>query len=333
MSPHSADASSTSPSGSPPGSASAPELALSVPELYATGQREIRVIFSDVDGTLLDPEQRLRPRTRLAVAAAAEAGVPLVVATGKGPRGPWVDRVLTKLPLTLPRIHTQGLVVVAAGPDGAVLRSRWLERATAAVAARTAVSLGADPVLYLPEGCAMRAHTALADELLVFFGEKSAGAIPDMLDRLDAGSLRVNKVVAMCDPPTTERVRVGIRAALEAQDLPFEITCAVPGMLEILPVGCSKGEAVEWLLREKLHIAPEHAMALGDGENDVEMLRHVGLGVAMGNAVEQAVQAADARTASNDEDGVALAIAKYVLAPRGIPAPWDVPGCELGETY
>ena len=52
----------------------------------------------------------------------------------------------------------------------------------------------------------------------------------------------------------------------------------------------------------------------------VEMLRLVGLGVAMGNAVEAARAAADAHTAPNDEDGVARAIEKYVLAPRGLMA-------------
>lgn len=310
--------------------ASAPS---SVAEEYASGAREVRVIFTDVDGTLLDPEQRLKPRVRLAVAAAAAAGVPLVVATGKGPHGPWVDRVVPHLRLTLPRIHTQGLVVVEAPLDGAVIRSRWLDARTASVAARAAVALGADPVLYLPEGCAMRQHSNLSDRLLEFFGEKCTGAVPDMLERLDAKELRANKVVAMCRSETTEEVRRGIVDVLTAQDLPFEITCAVPGMLEILPVGCSKGEAVAWLLRERLNVAPEHAMALGDGENDVEMLRHVGLGVAMGNAVQQAVDAADATTATNADDGVAEAIAKYVLVPRGIPAPWDVPGCDLGETY
>lgn len=69
---------------------------------------------------------------------------------------------------------------------------------------------------------------------------------------------------------------------------------------------------------ERLGVRPEACMAMGDGENDVEMLGLVGLGVAMGNAVPQARQAADAVTGKNSEDGVAAAIEKYVLSPRGL---------------
>ena len=54
-------------------------------------------------------------------------------------------------------------------------------------------------------------------------------------------------------------------------------------------------------------------MAVGDQDNDVEMLRFAGLGVAMGNAARVALDAADEVTASNDEDGVAIAVERYAL--------------------
>jgi len=57
-------------------------------------------------------------------------------------------------------------------------------------------------------------------------------------------------------------------------------------------------------------------MALGDAENDIEMLKLVGWGVAMGNAGEKVKAVADAVVRSNEEDGVAEAIEKFVLAPR-----------------
>lgn len=72
-----------------------------------------------------------------------------------------------------------------------------------------------------------------------------------------------------------------------------------------------------WLL-DHLSIAPETVMALGDGENDVEMLQLVGFGIAMGNAGPAAKFAAKFVTGGNDEDGVAQAIERFVLQPRGI---------------
>lgn len=85
----------------------------------------------------------------------------------------------------------------------------------------------------------------------------------------------------------------------------------------MLPLGASKGAGVAWLL-QRLGVDPAACMALGDGENDVEMLRLCGLGVAMGNAGPPALAAADAITAANDADGVAAAIHRYVLSPRGL---------------
>lgn len=62
----------------------------------------------------------------------------------------------------------------------------------------------------------------------------------------------------------------------------------------------------------------EYSSLQGDGENDVQMLQLVGLGVAVANAGALALQVADAYTASNAEDGVAQAVERFVLGPRGL---------------
>lgn len=95
------------------------------------------------------------------------------------------------------------------------------------------------------------------------------------------------------------------------------ITTAIPGMLELLPEGASKGAGVQWLLN-RLGVEPGRCMAMGDGENDVEMLKLCGLGVVVGNAGAAARAVADVVVSSNDDDGVAQAIERYVLEPRGL---------------
>lgn len=67
------------------------------------------------------------------------------------------------------------------------------------------------------------------------------------------------------------------------------------------------------MLGKILGIEREEIMAFGDGRNDTAMLQEAGLGIAMSNAVEEAKAAADEVTLSNDEEGVAAAIEKYVL--------------------
>lgn len=73
--------------------------------------------------------------------------------------------------------------------------------------------------------------------------------------------------------------------------------------LDVLPPGGSKAEGIKSML-QSLEVPEKDAVAFGDGLNDIEMLEYVGCGVAMGNGVEEAKQAADFVTASVEEDGI-----------------------------
>ena len=85
-----------------------------------------------------------------------------------------------------------------------------------------------------------------------------------------------------------------------------------PYFLEIQLKGVNKAEAV-LNLGETIGVPKEGIMAFGDGFNDISMIRCAGAGVAMGNANEMAKEAADIIAPSNDEDGVAWVINKFVL--------------------
>ena len=85
-----------------------------------------------------------------------------------------------------------------------------------------------------------------------------------------------------------------------------------PYVYEVLPKGNNKGTGLKALV-ERLGIKQEEVMAIGDGNNDVEMLEYANYGVAMGNASELARNAAKYTTDTNENDGVAKAIRKYAL--------------------
>lgn len=92
----------------------------------------------------------------------------------------------------------------------------------------------------------------------------------------------------------------------------YEITSSVPEYLEIVKKGITKSEAIKFIM--KLYdIKQEEVMAIGDGENDIEMLSFAGLGIAMENAKDDVKKFADDVTTSNNDDGVANAIEKYIL--------------------
>ena len=83
--------------------------------------------------------------------------------------------------------------------------------------------------------------------------------------------------------------------------------------LEFLKPGINKSTGLS-VLSENLNIPKEEIIAVGDADNDIAMIKFAGLGVAMGNAFPQVKEAADYITATNDEDGVAKVIEKFVLA-------------------
>ncbi len=87
---------------------------------------------------------------------------------------------------------------------------------------------------------------------------------------------------------------------------------SAPYYLEILSKRVDKGTGVK-MLADYLGIAQENVMALGDQGNDIAMVNYAGVGVAMGNAIPELKEIAQFVTGTNSEDGVAMAIEKYVL--------------------
>jgi Cof subfamily protein (haloacid dehalogenase superfamily) len=85
-----------------------------------------------------------------------------------------------------------------------------------------------------------------------------------------------------------------------------------PFFLEIMPNQLNKAKSIDMLLN-RLGISREELIACGDGFNDVHMVEYAGLGVAMDNACEPVKQVADFITKSNDEDGVAYVVEKFML--------------------
>lgn len=84
-----------------------------------------------------------------------------------------------------------------------------------------------------------------------------------------------------------------------------------PRYIELLPKGCSKASGIEKLL-EELQLPREQSIAFGDSMNDYEMLQYVGVGVAMGNAVDRVKEIADRVTAPYDQGGIAQVLREYL---------------------
>ena len=294
----------------------------------AASRPPVRCIVTDVDGTLLDSRHRLPATARAALLAAEAAGVPLVLATGKA-RGPWTRDIFPQLGTPMPGCYLQGLITYDAA--GAVLDEVEMDHDLARRAIAFAVDKGVTLIAYCGERI-LCAQTDRHTDRLIEYNEPTPEAVGDLADVV--GRVAIQKVLFMASEERVQEIRPDAAAVLgDGRDT--TLVTALPGMLEALPPGCSKGKGVAKLMAS-LGIASENVLALGDGENDVEMLEWAGTSVAMasaatgsrgnltgltparesqGNAGPQALAAADWRVGTNDEGGWASAIETLVLEP------------------
>lgn len=92
----------------------------------------------------------------------------------------------------------------------------------------------------------------------------------------------------------------------------LEITNSLPTNIEVNPIGVNKANGLETVCKE-MGLTMDEVMAVGDSLNDLKMIEQAGLGIAMGNAQEKVKQVADFITDTNDNDGVAQAIKRFIL--------------------
>ncbi len=270
--------------------------------------KEIKLVAIDLDGTLLNSRHELSDRNRSALESAQQRGIAVVFATGKTRHA--AASLIKTLGINSPGIYMQGLITYNA--DGSVRTRIVMERESVSRVITLGEDFGFSALAYSDN----RAFALRIDEFttqLTEFGEPQAETITDWRELLD--SFAINKVVLYGEENGVAPLRRALEARLASA---VHVTRAnIDGMIEVLPANTSKGQAVKTLLDE-LGIDPSNALALGDGENDIEMLQAVGIGAAMGNATQKLKDIADVIVPSNEEDGVAFALEEFALAGKAV---------------
>ncbi len=267
----------------------------------------IELIAIDIDGTLLDSHHQITPAVRAAVTAARDRGVHVVLATGRPFVG--VRRFLDELGL---RSHghyciTNNGALVQDALDGEPIAETVLSFDDYLYCERLSRELGVH-FHALDYQCL---YTANRDISAYTVYESNLSGIPLKFRRVDEmDPAMVFPKVMMIDEPELLDAAIA-RIPAEARER-YTIMKSAPYFLEILDKRVDKGEGVR-RLAEHLGLGAQQVMALGDQQNDLAMISYAGLGVAMGNALDEVKAAADHVTASNREDGVARAIERFVL--------------------
>jgi hydroxymethylpyrimidine pyrophosphatase-like HAD family hydrolase len=265
---------------------------------------ETRLVASDLDGTLLRPDETVSERTRGAVAAVRRAGIRLVLVTGRPPRS---------LAPIAARIGVGGIAICA---NGAVV---WdLDAGTTVDLTPLAADLAANLVRRLREAIP---GALFAVELEGGFGREagwSDGPVVPPPEALEADALELITgpvVKLLVRHPTLPFAEVARRARAAVGEQAV-VTWAGTRLVEVSAKGVTKAWALERLCA-RLGVRRDQVLALGDMENDLAMLAWAGRSVAVANAQPNVLEAADEVTASNLDDGVALVLERLVREATG----------------
>lgn len=269
-------------------------------------QKNIELVVVDLDGTLLNEESKMSERNEKALKAAMEKGVKVVIATGKTRFS--ARDVIARLDLQTPGIYTQGLTIYnAAG----VITTEWkLDPDVARRVITFAEDRGFSMIAYSGDRILTHTDSPHAKGLHEKYGEPEPEAVGPLQNILT--EMTIHKLIAakLGEPARINALRWQLSMQLDGRAR--LVKSAVMDMVEVLPPNGSKGTALKSVLRS-LGISAENTLAIGDAENDLEMLQLAGVGVAMGNANDHLKAVADHVVGTNREDGVAEAIEKFVL--------------------
>lgn len=272
--------------------------------------KPIRLIALDLDGTLLDSEKNLPARNREALARCAEMGVHIVPATGRAADG--VTDQVRSIPGVRYAITTNGGAIIDLS-TGETLERRAMDNEKALRMLRIADSYHTMYDPYIDgRGITQPSFYDHMDEygltpVLQEIVRRTRDVVPNILEFVKQSGKEVEKInIYLADLKDREILRTHL-----SQEPGVVVTASVINNLEVNSIYATKGRALLWLA-DYLGIGQEATMAFGDGENDISMIRAAGVGVAMGNALDQVKACADRITGTNDEAGVGTAVERLI---------------------
>ncbi len=273
--------------------------------------QRIKMIGLDLDGTLLNTRKELTERSREALRKAIDQGVLVLVATGRPYTG--IPEELRNFPGIRYALTSNGARILDTQTGTVLIEEllRWEDALRALQVMRKYDTL--QEIYYDGQGYADRTkleeiHRYHHNPHMWEYVQKSRIAVSDIMEVIGREKRDMDKVQGLfADMREREQAWQEL-----AKDKRIELVGSLKYNIEINAAGVNKGKGLI-KLGELLGICREEIMACGDGDNDVEMLREAGFGVAMENAEEEVKRAADYITETNDEDGVAKAIERFVL--------------------
>jgi len=262
----------------------------------------IRLLLADVDGTLVTQDKRLTDRAVDAVHRLHRAGVLFAVTSGRPPRG--MEMLVDPLDLTSP----------IAAFNGGLIVERDMEVTEARVVPEHVVG----PIIEMMTGAGLAAWLYRGKEWNILDADgphvaKEAATVqfePTVVDSYDGLHHQVAKIVGVSDD--RKAMDAATRAVADRFGDHVSAAQSQPYYLDVTHPLANKGSVATYLSR-RYHVARHEIATIGDMPNDVLMFERSGLSIAMGNASPEVRGKADAVTTSNEEEGFAVAVERFIL--------------------
>lgn len=272
---------------------------------------EIKMIASDIDGTLINDDRELTDRTKLALEKAAAQGVNIVLSTG---------RSFNSLPDAVKSIKGISYAITSNGAHineistGKAIYNDYIDPSNAKIILdlkekyKTGLEVFIDGQAYMDEETYRDIEKNGSEFRSAEYIIWSRKPVPDLYELVMNNKDKMENVNFCFDSVADLEV-----AKPEISAIPnATITTSFKNNLEVGGANTSKKTALIELMKI-LGVERENLMCCGDAPNDIQMIEYAGIGVAMGNAWGGTKDHADYVTATNNDDGVAQAVEKFVL--------------------
>jgi Cof subfamily protein (haloacid dehalogenase superfamily) len=261
-----------------------------------------KLLAIDVDGTLVDHTLEITPANLAALRRAMDAGIEVVLATGRMFRS--VMRYVEEIGTPSPVICYQGAVIRQ--PDGTLVREWSLSPDAATLAVKLSRRLDLHVNLYQDDNFYVE-RLGWGAERYAAVAQVEPRLVPDLMTIARRGS---TKVVFVDQHARLVELESQVRGAFEPAS---RCTFSMPEFFEVVEAGVSKAAALR-VVCEGYGIRAEEVVAAGDAPNDRELFAYSGLAVAPRSAAPDLLAVADAVVAPPGEDGIAELVDRYLVA-------------------
>lgn len=272
-------------------------------------ETKYKILVLDIDGTLTDSKKRISRVTKRALRKAQNKGVKIVLASGRPTPGivPVAEELGFKehggyiLSFNGGKIinYSEDSTVFESVLPGEIIPSLYNDSVENNVSI-----ISYDKTSVLTE--------TPDDEYIIKEAALNKMPITEVKSFVEAVQHPVTKCLMTGEPTHLAEVEQKIKVKYGES---LSIYRSEPYFLEIMPKGIDKAQSLSRLLQH-LGLTKEQMIACGDGFNDLSMIKYAGLGVAMSNAQKIVKRSADYITFTNDENGVAHVVDKYILGKK-----------------